>query len=192
MTKLEFLLALSGRLSDLPEADVRERLNFYSEMIEDRVEEGFTEEAAVLAVGTVEEIAAQILSEIAPEKSTKPKGRLKTWRIVLLILGSPLWLPLLIAAAAVILSVYISLWSVVISLWAVFASLVGCSFGGIVAAAALAITGNGFSGIAMVAATLVCMGLSIFAFYGCKAITKGILLLTKMLWKKCFARKVVA
>ena len=35
MTKPKFLLALNERLSDLPEADACERLNFYSEMIED-------------------------------------------------------------------------------------------------------------------------------------------------------------
>lgn len=38
MTKLQFLMALHEKLSGLPREE--ERLSFYSEMIEDRMEEG--------------------------------------------------------------------------------------------------------------------------------------------------------
>ena len=44
----------------------------------------------------------------------------------------------------------------------------------------------------MIGAGIVCAGLSIFMFYGCKAATKGILVLTKKLavWiKNCFIKK---
>ena len=58
MTKIEFLLALSERLSGLPKEEKLERLNFYSEMIEDRIEEGLSEEEAVAAVGTIDELIA--------------------------------------------------------------------------------------------------------------------------------------
>ena len=53
MTKLQFLLALHDKLAGLPQNEVEERLNFYSEMIEDRMEEGLSEEEAVLAAGDV-------------------------------------------------------------------------------------------------------------------------------------------
>ena len=102
-----------------------------------------------------------------------PKKHVKTWEIVLLVVGSPIWLSLLLAAFAVMLSLYASLWSVVISLWAVFGSLIGCAFGGVVAGIVIACSGNALSGIAMLAAGIVCAGLSIFMFYGCKAATKG-------------------
>jgi len=49
--------------------------------------------------------------------------------IVLLTLGSPIWLSLGIAAVAVILSLYISLWAIIFSLGAVFASFAACSVG---------------------------------------------------------------
>ena len=55
MTKLDFLFALQSRLEGLPKDEVRERIGFYAEMIEDRMEEGMPEEAAVAAVGSVEE-----------------------------------------------------------------------------------------------------------------------------------------
>ena len=53
MTKLQFLLALHDKLTGLPRDEVEERLNFYSEMIEDRMEDGLSEEEAVAAIGSV-------------------------------------------------------------------------------------------------------------------------------------------
>ena len=196
MTKQDFLASLGKGLSSLPKDDIEERLSFYSEMIDDRIEEGLTEEEAVIAVGSTQDIVAQVvadtpLAKIAKEK-LKPKRRLKVWEIVLLVLGSPIWLSLGISAIAVIFSLYIVLWSVIVSLWAVFASLVGCSIGGALACVILTVGGNGASGLAMLAAGFVCAGLAIFMFYGCKAATKGTLILTKKIaiWtKNCFRGK---
>ena len=195
MCKQEFLTQLRKGLSGLPQRDIEERLSFYSEMIDDRMEEGLSEEEAVLAVGSVEEIVSQIIGDIPLAKLAKErvKGnrRLKSWEIVLLVLGSPLWLSLGIAAFAVIFSVYVSLWSVIISLWAVFVSFVGCFVGGLIAGIVVACTGNVLPGIAVLAAGLLCAGLSIFAFYGCSAVTRGFSLLTRKtaVWiKNCFVK----
>lgn len=195
MTKLNFLLELHEKLKKLPQADVEERLTFYAEMIEDRMEEGLSEEEAVAAVGSVEEIAAQIIADISPamkKTEAKPKRRLKAGEIVLIVLGSPIWLSLLIAAFSVVLSLYICLWAIIISLWAVFGSLAGCAFGCVVGGicfTVFAITGNGYMGIVSIAGGLVCAGLAIFMFYGCKAVTKGTVHLTGLLFKKCFSKK---
>ena len=43
MRKWEFLSTLKNRLSGFPKQEVEERLNFYSEMIDDRMEEGLNE-----------------------------------------------------------------------------------------------------------------------------------------------------
>lgn len=126
MTKSEFLRQLSERLQTLSENDRAEALTYWSEMIDDRMEDGLTEEEAVCAVGTPAEAAAQILGVPSMPKQiepTKTKRERKAWEIVLLILGSPIWLSLLIAVAAVILSLYISVWAVVISLWAAAVSV---------------------------------------------------------------------
>ncbi len=183
MCKQAFLDALREHLAGLPQEDIEERLAFYAEMIDDRVEEGFTEEEAVAAIGSVEEIFAQIIEEIPFTKLVKERirreNRLSAWEIVLLAVGSPIWLALLIAAFAVVLSLYVVLWSVVVSLWSVFAALaasaLGCLAGGIV----LACSGYIPSGLLCIAAALVCAGLAIFAFFGCRAATKGVLRLTK-------------
>lgn len=182
MTKLAFLALLRDKLSGLPRNDVEERLNFYGEMIDDRMEEGLSEEDAVAAVGTVENIAAQITSEIPTAKEKKPKRRMKAWEIVLLAVGSPVWLSLLIGAVAVGVSLYASMWAVIISLWAVFGSLIGCAAAGIVAGIGFAVGGFGLSGAVMIGAGLVCAGLAIFLFCGCKAISKGAVLFTKKIF----------
>lgn len=196
MTKLKFLLALNEKLAGYPNKDVEERLSFYSEMIEDRMEEGLSEEDAVAAVGSVDEIAAQIAAEFSSEKkeqgSKKPKQRLRIWEIVLLVLGSPVWLSLLVSAFAVVFSLYVSLWSVVISLWAVFVSFVLCVPASAVFGIGVAIVGYVYSGIATIAAGLVLGGLSVFLFFGCKAATKAMAELTKRMvaWcKKCFGKR---
>ena len=196
MSKQEFLARLRKGLSGLPQEDIEERLGFYSEMIEDQMEEGISEEEAVSAVGAVDEIIAQVVAEtpiarIAKERM-RSKRRPSAGQIVLLALGSPLWLSLVIAAFAVIFSLYISLWAIIISFWAVFSSLIGCGFGGVIAGIIFAGSGNVLSGIAMLAAGMICAGLSVFMFYGCKAATKGCLILTKKLaaWiRKCFLKK---
>lgn len=199
MNKQEFLAQLRRGLSGLPQDDIEERLTFYGEMIEDRKEEGLSEEEAVSAVGSVSEIVTQAVAETPLAKIAKerirPKRRLSAGEIVLLVLGSPIWFSLGIAAVAVIFSFYISLWSVVVSLWAVFASLVACCVGGVLACVVLVIGSRGVSGVAMLAAGIVCAGLAIYLFYGCKAATDGILILTKKLaiWiKNCFIKKEVA
>lgn len=133
MSKQEFLERLQNGLHGLPKEDIDERLMFYSEMIDDRAEEGLSEEQAVSAVGDVEEIVRQViadtpLAKIAKER-IRPKRRLKAWEITLLAIGSPIWLSLGIAAAAVVLAIYVSVWSVVVSLWAVFVSLAASAAG---------------------------------------------------------------
>lgn len=196
MRKQDFLEQLRKSISGLPQDDIEERLTFYSEMIEDRMEEGLSEEEAVSAVGSVDEIAAQVVAETPlakiAKKRIKSKRRLSAGEIILLALGSPIWLSLGIAVFALILSLYISLWAVIISLWAVFGSLAVCSVGGVLACVIFTAGGNTASGVAMLSAGIVCAGLSVFMFYGCKAATKGILMLTRKtaIWTgNCFVKK---
>ena len=185
MNKQEFLIQLRKGLSGLPQKDIDERLAFYGEMIDDRIEDGIPEETAVGELGEVGELVSQIIADIPLGKLVKekitPKEKLKAWEIVLLVLGSPVWLPLLIAAFAVILSLYVVVWSVIIVLWAVFGSLAGCAVAGMIAGVYFVTGGSSLTGIAVIGAGIVCAGLSIFAFFGCKAATKGILALTKKL-----------
>jgi len=124
MNKQEFIAELKGRLHALGEVEIKKTLAYYSEMLDDRVEEGMTEEEAIAGMETVGAIAERTLQEAplgALLRARRP-GRLSAVTIVLLVLGSPVWLPLLIAAAVIVLSLFIVLWSLIVSLWAVVIS----------------------------------------------------------------------
>ena len=196
MTKHEFITQLRVKLSGLPEREVEERLDFYAEMIDDCIEDGRTEEEAVAQIGSVDEVASQIVADIPllaiAKKKIKPARRLKTWEIVLLAVGSPVWVPLLIAAPAVAFALYVSLWAVIVSLWAAFGSLVGGAFAGIASGLALSMGANVPAGLALISAGVVCAGLSIFVFFGCKAAMRGVVVLagkTVLTIKRLFIKK---
>ena len=183
MNKSEFLAELGRGLSGLPTDDVAERLAFYGEMIDDRVEDGMTEEEAVASIGNVDEVVSGIVSEIPLAKivaeKIKPKRTLKAWEIVVICLGFPLWFPLLIAAGAVVFSLYITVWSLIISLWAVEASFVASSLASLALSCVYFVKFGALQGAVLLGAGLFLAGLSIFTFFGCVAATKGILRLTK-------------
>ena len=110
--------------------------------------------------------------------------------IVLLVLGSPLWISLVTAAVSVVFSVYVSLWSVVLVLYtvavAVGAAAIGCivgSFFMIGRTATIAVAWG---------AALLCTGLAILLFLLGNLAAKGMIELTKLCWqgvKSIFQRK---
>lgn len=196
MTKREFIAQLREKLSGLPQTDIEERVIFYGEMIDDRMEEGLSEEEAVSEIGNIDDIVSQTVSDTPITKRAKEKikskGKTKTWEIVLLIAGSPIWVSLTIALFAVIFSVYVCLWAVVISLWASFVSFIGGAIMGIGAGIISICYENIHAGIVSLASAITLAGLAILLFFCCKAVTKAIILITKKLslfTKKCFARK---
>ena len=196
MTKNEFISSLGARLSGLPKDEICERLAFYSEMIDDRIEEGLAEEDAVADVGDVEDIAAQIIAETPLVKivkdKIKPKRKLAAWEIVLIALGSPVWLSLAVAAIAVVLTVFASVWALVAAIWSVFAAVAASGGGCIALGVCLIVFGKLYFGIAAIGVGLFCAGLSIFLFLGCVAATKGMARLSKLATigiKNCFVKK---
>ena len=177
MDKQEYLVYLRKKLAGLPKEEIEERVAFYREMIDDRMEEGLSESEAVLAVCSVDDLSAS-----AAESTPPPVfSRLRPWEILLIILGLPIWLSLIISVAAVVLSLYVSLWAVIVSFWAVFASVVGCCVAGLLAGIVFICTGIPLPGIAMLSIGILCAGLSILLLLCCKAATTGTALLTKKL-----------
>lgn len=178
MTKSEFESALRERLSRLPEEDASERIGFYIEMIEDGMEDGLDEEAAVAAVGGVDAVADQIIGEVPlarlARERMKPKRRLSGWEIALIAIGSPIWFSLAVAAFAILISLCASLLALIVSAWAVFGALAGGGVGGVLVGIGLMIGGEGGVGIVTVGAGMVCAGLAIFAFFGCLAAMKAL------------------
>lgn len=139
MNKFEFLTLLRERLSGLPCEDIEKTLDYYSEMIDDRVEEGLTEDEAVAALGNLDTIVTQAFADSAAfnanarkEESAKepPKRReLKPWMVVLIVLGAPVWVSLLVGAVSIAAGVVIAVGSAFISLYATAIAFIGASVG---------------------------------------------------------------
>ena len=132
MTKTEFMSSLREKLSGLGEEDIRKSLDYYSEMIDDRIEDGMTEEEAVADVGTPDECASAILMDMPLSKVVKAKinkeRSIKWWDVLLIILGAPLWVPILLTVLSVAFVVAVTLFAVVIAFAACVIALV---FGGL-------------------------------------------------------------
>ena len=183
MNKKEFLDELRVGLAGLPESDLEERLNFYEEMIDDRIDEGLTEEEAIAGLGTVEQIIDQIAEETPLSKLVKKKiknrRRLRTWEIVLLSVGAVVWVSILLALVAVAISLYAVLWSLVACVYAVQALFGGCALGAITAGIIQIVHSDVWGGILLIGGGLVLAGLTIFMIFACKWATLGTLRLTK-------------
>ena len=183
MNKAEFLNELRTKLNGLPQSDIEERVSFYTEMIDDRVEDGMTEEEAVEQIGPVEKVVETIVSEIPLSKivkaKVKPQKKMPVWAIVLLILGFPVWFPILISIVSVIFSLYLTLWVVVISLYAVDLSLAVASIASVTSAFVAFIGGEPLVGFASVGSFLVCGALSVLMFFGCGYVVKGVVFVTR-------------
>ncbi len=183
MRKQEFIAKLRSKLFDLPYHEVKERINFYSEMIDDRIEDGLSEEDAVAKVGEVDGIVAQIREEFLSCKDTCDtavrKRQRKVWQTVLIILGSPLWISLIATAAATALSLCTALWSVIAALWAAALSLAVAGVAAIPGAVIFVIKGFPLAALGFLGMGCVSAGLAIFSFYGMLFATKGSVFITK-------------
>ena len=90
MTKQEYLSAIRGKIRKMPADDINKFMDYYSEMIDDRMEDGLSEEDAVADMDAPDDVVDQILADMPLTKlvkeKIKPSHRLKAWEIILLIL----------------------------------------------------------------------------------------------------------
>ena len=158
MKKYEFLAELQNRLEGLSAEDIKASLDYYAEMIDDRIDDGMDEEAAVESIGTPAEAVAQILGEMPITKlvraRVKPKKSLGALAITLIIIGSPIWITLAAAAFVIAISLAAVVFSVWVAVWSVFAALAGSAIGGILGCPFVIINNGAGLGIALLGAGL--------------------------------------
>ena len=181
MTKNEFLSELREKLQGLPPADIDERVSFYEEMIDDRVDEGEKEEDIIEEIGDVDDVVMEIakdtpLVKIVKEK-IKPKRKIKAWEIVLLAVGFPLWFSLAIVALVLIFVFWLLVWVMVIVTYAVETALVATSVSG--AVAFMAYFANGEMNFAPIGMSIMCAGAALLMVFACIGATKGSIKLSK-------------
>ena len=194
MNKQEFLNELRARLNGLPKNDIEERLAFYEEMINDRMDEGFSEEDAVDDIGTVDEIVEQIAKETPLVKLVKekvrPKRSLKAWEIVLIAISSPIWFPLVLTAFILCLVAYLLIWVLALVVYTVEASLIVASLAGFITF--IAYMANGQFHLMSLGTGVMCAGAAVLMIFACIGATKGTIKLSKKIIlaiKRAFIRK---
>ncbi len=117
MMKSDFLDSIRKGLSSLSEDDINKSIRYYSEMIDDRIEDGISEEEAVAAMGEPEAVIAEILKDteivnkeeepktesINPDASADKTEKRKKKRKILPIIAVALTVILLLTAVALFL-----------------------------------------------------------------------------------------
>jgi uncharacterized membrane protein len=193
MNKTEFLLCLEKKLAALSPQEIEVTQGFYSEMIDDRIEDGMSEENAVAAIGDIDTIAQNTLLEqplpTLMKAKIQPKAGLKLWEIVLIVLGFPLWFPLVAAFFIVIVAVYVSVWAVIISL---FVAVAAFAISGLTGLISLLFAQSFPAGLLMFGLSLICIGIAVLAFFGVTKLSFWLIGLTRrfLRWvKSLFIKK---
>ena len=196
MTKEQFLQHLAHDIAGLPQTDVSRWLEYYGEMLDDRMEDGMGEEEAVAALGEPAQIARQILAETPFTRLIKERLKMRqtlpVWALILLILGSPVWLSLVVAAVAVVLSVLISLWACMLAFYAVELSFAAGAIGGLALCAVEFYFAAPVLGFLFLGGALAMAGLAIVTLPLWKLLTRLMIKASRGFWlciKKLFVRK---
>ena len=187
MNKNEFLAQLRKSFSGASIEEIEERVAFYSEMIDDRMEEGLSETQAVSEILSMDEtgtkmIAKPPIDERQNKKDTDKKS--EAWKKILLAVGASIWFCLLLAVAVTVFALYVSLWAIIVSLWAAFVILIVTAFACILLTVVYFCLGHTLMSVAALGSASVLFGLAIFLFYGGKAATKGGYVLPKIILSK--------
>lgn len=188
MNKAAFLQMLENRLSGLSKNDIAKSIDYYGEIIDDMTDEGMGEENAIASLPPIEEIVEQIMYEIPlpvlMKARMKPRKRTSPLQIILLILGFPLWFPLLITFVVVLLSFYIVIWSLIITLYIVDFCFVLSGIACILACP-LILSSHFLSGLFLLGCGCICIGAGLFLFLPVKYLSQQLVRLT--VW---FGRKI--
>jgi uncharacterized membrane protein len=186
MNKTAFLHTLDQRLESLAESDRKRSVNYFSEIIDDRVEEGMREEAAVAELESMDDIVERILSEKEnPEEGKMEQEPQKIRRfplwltVLLLVLGSPLWVPLFLMAISLTTTVYILIWLVLACVYLTGVSLVIGGVAGFFLIPSTAVIYGVPSAVFMAGAGFLCIGLGILLFFPASWLAKWVVKLTK-------------
>ena len=184
MNKATFLAKLRAGLSGLAEDEIDERVQFYSEMIDDSIEEGMSEDDAVERIGSVDEVVANILADIPLVKLVgeriKPKRNISAGEFLLIAFGFPLWVPVLGALLVVAFGLCIAVLALIASLWVADVALCLGGVAGVILSIVYAFRGFDITALAVVGCASACVGVSILMFFGCLAVSKGMLRLIKI------------
>lgn len=119
MSKEEFLGSLNRLLKSLGKSEREKSLSYYNEIIDDYMEDGYTEEQAVEQIGNPGLIAQEILEEQQSQMKAPMSRGTKVLVAVLLVLGFPLWGSLMLVGFCIVLSAVLLVLSAYIVIWCI-------------------------------------------------------------------------
>lgn len=186
MNKNEFLYELSGRLDHLPEEEALKTINYYSEMIDDRIEDGESEEAAVSAIGSIDDIVLEASGQTGEPKSSfaKLSRGTKALIIVLIILSAVIWVPVAAAIFGILIGIAATVISIIISLFAVVLSFALSAVGLVAVTPIYIYLGKPFLAALAFSAALILAGLAIVLFIISVFVTKKLWKFVRFLFRK--------
>ena len=128
MNKTQFCALLENKLKPyLSPKEMYKTLNFFEEMIDDRIDEGLSEEEAVSQLGDIDIIVDQILDEHNIEKKqTKLVWRFVPRKIptelgfIITILLLPVWITIFALGASLFIVILSIIFSIVLTIIAIF------------------------------------------------------------------------
>ena len=184
------------QLMGLSQNDMEKSLEYYSEMIDDQIEDGICEEDAVSAMGAPDTIAAQIFMDMPLPKVVKAKARfshpLRVWEIILLIVGSPVWFPLALSAILLFFVCYMVIWIMIFALYAIDFSFVIGAIAGFIQGGISIFTMGGMQAAFYFGGGLTSLGIAILLFFAFNILSVKLVHLSRqfVLWAKSrFVRK---
>lgn len=195
MTKQEFLAALEQRLQAIPDDERKRTIAYYDESIDDRMEDGMTEEEAVDSLESIDTIVQRIMKDTPLKTIVKTKverkKKLETWQILLIIFTCPFWFPIGIGGVSVMFGLCMAVIGVSIGLFATVLGLCGGGVAAVVGGILTCVSRGPAYGLMMMGAGFCCVGAGIFILLGSIALVKGVVFLIKKFiqWlKKCLSK----
>ena len=174
VTRSEFEASLRMRLQDLPVSETDRYVEFYMEMINDRIDEGMDEGSAVAAVGHLDDIEARIRSErmqplvSRPMNSNNRRRGLSGGAIAAIIIGCIIFSPLLLGLLGLAIGLVFGLFGLVfglfvsvIAIYISFYALTAAGFGLMVISIFPFTTGRPANGVFLLGAGFFLCGISI-------------------------------
>ncbi len=131
---------------------------------------------------------ALALRQTENRQAAKPLRRFR-WHVLFNILGAPIWIPLLVAFAAILLALYLVVWAVALSLWCVPVALGATALGGLAAFGLALVQGQAAAGLLLLAVGMICAGLALLFAFPCWWLCVAIVKLTALICRKLIGRR---
>lgn len=123
MNKEEFLNDLKSKLNSLPEEEKEKTINYYNEIIDDRIETGMSEEEATSQMESIQIIAERLLPKGDDKKTTSEKifGFIDNFFakhgylfvLAILVFSFPLWSPVVLGILTFVATVFLLLFAMI-------------------------------------------------------------------------------